>query len=149
MEYSLDIDKEIALATSGCNWIWDHTILGQPASKSNRRRVVQIGNQTRSIKSKEAMAYVETFKAQCFDKVNLISGDVALLVDVYYQSRRSDLACIDLIMDCLQDVAYKNDRQVKAQACNWNLDPKNPRARIRVASLASYGDTSTGVTVWF
>ena len=110
--------------------------------------MVHFGGVSRSIKSQRARDYCAGFATQCVGKVHLIDGDVALLVDVFYSSRRPDLACLDLIQDCLQGVAYHNDRQVKAHAANWNLDKHNPRARIRVASLESFGDTRDGVTVW-
>jgi len=134
----------------GCKWIWDYVILGQPASKANSRQMVRFGSLSRSIKSKKARDYCQHFAAQCADKIQILEGDVALLVDVFYSSRRPDLACLDLIQDCLQGIAYHNDRQVKAHAANWHLDKHEPRARIRVAMLdeAAWGDTSTGVTVW-
>ena len=75
---------------------------------------------------------------------NLISTDVAVLLDVYYATRRPDLAAMDLLMDLLEDVAYLNDRQVKASQSLWNLDKLNPRVRIRVRPIVV--DSSTGTS---
>ena len=54
-----------------------------------------------------------------------------LFCHIYYASRRPDLD-ESLIMDLLQDVAYKNDRQVKAKIILHGLDKDNPRAEIRL-----------------
>ena len=125
---------------------WDHVILGQPMSKANQRQVVKFGGITRLIKSKPAREYAANFQKQCIGNICVNEDDdVELIIDVWYKSRRPDLACIDLIMDCLQGVAYKNDRQVKIQHAYWNLDKDNPRARIRVASI-SFGNLD-GYTV--
>lgn len=120
-------------------------ILGEPASAKNQRRIVKIHGKMRLIKSAKALAYAKSFKAQAPVLDPLIEGDLSLRVDVWYASRRPDLACLDLIQDLLQDVAYPNDRQVKASASFWNLDRENPRVRIRLKriKLDSSGGTSS------
>jgi hypothetical protein len=117
-------------------WDFDVTILGEPASAKNQRRIVKIGNSPRLIKSKKAIDYSRSFFSQCPKLDEFIEGDVALRVDVWYASRRPDLACIDLIQDLLQDKAYANDRQVKASMSIWNLDRENPRARVRLKRMS-------------
>ena len=112
----------------------DFVILGEPASAKNQRRIVRIHDKTRLIKSSKALAYSKSFALQC-PKIPLMEGDVALLIDVYYASRRPDLAALDMIQDLLQGFIYQNDRQVKASQSLWNLDRKNPRVRIRVKKL--------------
>ena len=64
----------------------------------------------------------------------LIEGDVCVYITIWYASRRPDLD-ESLILDLLQDVAYKNDRQVKEKHIYWALDPLNPRCEIRVEPL--------------
>jgi|TARA_X000001382_G_C3113925_1_gene160885 Holliday junction resolvase RusA-like endonuclease len=113
----------------------DFFIDGEPASAKNQRRIVRIGNQPRLIKSKKALDYCKKFDAQVPSDVKPIEGDVALRLDVWYASRRPDLAAQELIMDLLQGFAYENDRQVKAVMSIWNLDRENPRTRIRVRRM--------------
>jgi Holliday junction resolvase RusA-like endonuclease len=40
-----------------------------------------------------------------------------------------------LILDLLQGLVYKNDRQVKERHTYWGLDPENPRAEIIIEQL--------------
>ncbi len=140
------------MQTDGVKWSWDHVILGEPASKANSRKVVRFGKVPRLIKSDKARAYVKSFADQCLDKVDLIVGsDCCLVVDVWYASRRSDLACLDLIQDCLQGIAYLNDRCVKSHAANWmGIDPHNPRAHIKVRALDDLWDATPegGFQLW-
>lgn len=125
--------------------LYDVVILGEPASAKNQRRIVKIRGQTRLIKSSKALKYTKSFKDQAPVLDPLLEGDLSLRVDVWYASRRPDLACVDLIQDLLQDVAYANDRQVKVSASYWNLDRENPRARIRLRSLSL--DSSSGTSL--
>jgi hypothetical protein len=117
------------------NWDFDQEILGEPASAKNQRRIVRVHGQPRIIKSAKALAYAKSFQEQAIPLDPLLEGDIAVLIDVYYRSRRPDLAAMDLVMDLLQGIAYKNDRQVKASQSLWNLDKENPRTRIRIRRL--------------
>lgn len=112
----------------------DFVVLGEPASAKNQRRIVRIHDTPRLIKSRKALSYCKSFALQC-PRIPLIEGDVSLMIDVYYASRRPDLAAIDIVQDLLQGSIYQNDRQVKASQSLWNLDKKNPRVRIRVKKL--------------
>ena len=125
-------------------WDFDQTILGEAASAKNQRRIVTVGGKPRLIKSKKALGYCKTFAEQAIPLDPLLEGDVSILLDVYYASRRPDLAAMDIVMDLLQDVAYLNDRQVKASQSLWNLDKENPRVRIRIRTLEK--DCSTGIS---
>lgn len=53
---------------------------------------------------------------------------------LYYASRRPDLD-ESLVMDCLQGVVYKNDRQIKVKHIYWGLDKANPRCEIIIEPL--------------
>jgi Holliday junction resolvase RusA-like endonuclease len=108
-------------------------ILGEPASKANSRKMVTIGGSPRLIKSAKALSYASAFKLQA-RAGRMIEGDVAVHIKIWYASRRPDLD-ESLILDLLQDVAYKNDRQVKEKHIYWALDPQNPRCEIRVEPL--------------
>jgi Holliday junction resolvase RusA-like endonuclease len=123
----------------------DFLINGEPASAKNQRRIVKIGGVSRLIKSKKALDYSKAFQKQCPRLDELIEGDVSLRIDVWYGSRRPDLACADLIMDLLQGYIYQNDRQVKGVMSLWNLDRENPRCRIRLKILKD-GEGSQGLS---
>jgi hypothetical protein len=131
MEYAMD------------EFDFDITIFGEPASGKNSRRIVSIGGKPRLIKSKKAIAYSKDFDKQCPVLENLIEGSVAVWMDVYYASRRPDLAT-ELILDLLQGRIIKNDRQVKTIISLWNLDRENPRCRIRLKTIEL--ETSTGLS---
>jgi len=115
-------------------------IFGQPASAKNQRRIVKVRGMPRLIKSKKALDYSDTFHKQCPTLNPLIEGNVSLRVDVWYSSRRPDLACIDLIQDLLQGHVYSNDRQVKASMSTWGLDKENARCQITVRTLPEFDD---------
>ena len=113
--------------------IADFIVLGEPAAKSNQRRLVKVRGQYRIIKSAKALRYVKGFKDQCPKLDPPAEGDVSVWVDVWYASRRPDLS-IELILDALQGSVIKNDRQVKEFHARHHLSRENPRAHIRVMS---------------
>lgn len=118
--------------------IYDYafTIIGEPASKSNARRLIKIKKKFRVIKSKKAIDYVGEFKKQLKDQhlELMIEGRVCLFVKVWYASWRPDLD-IELIKDAMQGIIYRNDRQVVEQyACRY-LDKDNPRIEVKIVEL--------------
>jgi hypothetical protein len=108
------------------------TIFGEPASKSNSRRMVRFGSMSRLIKSAKALSYSDAFKQQVakLDYEPFVD-DVVVIMTIYYASRRPDLD-ESLILDLLQGVTYLNDRQVKEKHIYWGLDKENPRCEIMV-----------------
>ena len=120
-----------------CDTIRDQrkiTIYGEPASKSNSRKLVTIRGRPAFIKSKKARAYVKEFDAQCPVADEILECDVEARIKIYYASRRPDLD-ESVILDCLQGKLYKNDRQVKAKHIYWGLDRENPRAEIEIVPI--------------
>ncbi len=107
---------------------------GEPASKANSRRLVTIRGQARLIKSQKALDYVAAVKRTYPPLVPLLEGDLRMTADVYYASRRPDLD-VSLILDALQDIAYKNDRQVREMHLYHRLDRANPRAEITLEEM--------------
>lgn len=107
---------------------------GEPASKANSRRLVTIRRQARLIKSQKALDYVAAVKRTYPPLVPLLEGDLRMTADVYYASRRPDLD-VSLILDALQDIAYKNDRQVREMHLYHHLDRANPRAEITLEEM--------------
>ena len=57
-----------------------------------------------------------------------------LFCHIYYASYRPDLD-ESLIMDCLEGVAYKNDRQIKAKVILHGVDKSRPRIQVRVGKI--------------
>lgn len=110
------------------------TIYGEPASKSNSRRLVSIKGRPAFIKSAKAIKYLKLFGEQCPDLDEKFEGDVRVDMIVYYASRRPDLD-ESVILDAMQGKVYSNDRQVKEKHLWWGLDRENPRAVIRVSSV--------------
>lgn len=124
-------------------FLFRYEIEGEPASKSNSRRIVKRGNKIASIKSAKALNYSDTFRAQLPLYPMPYIGDVKIEIDVWYASRRPDLD-ISLILDLLQGHAYVNDRQVKEQHARWHLDPTRPRCVIVITALPGNDPTSGG-----
>jgi len=109
------------------------TILGEPASKANSRKAVVIRGRPAFIKSDKARAYVKAFADQCPMLEVPFENDVMVEMVIYYSSRRPDLD-ESLILDCMQGMIYKNDRQVKQKKIYWALDKTQPRSVIRVSA---------------
>lgn len=110
------------------------TIMGEPASKANSRRMVLIGGKPRFIKSKKALKYSRDFDLQCPVLDELMDGDLAVAMKIYYCTRRPDLD-ESLILDLLQDKLYKNDRSIKLKYVLHGLDKENPRTVLLVGPV--------------
>lgn len=127
-------------------------VMGEPASKANSRKLVMFGKRPAFIKSQKARNYVKTFGQQTKPLRNLLEGDLAVHITVYYATRRPDLD-ESVILDCMQGVIYGNDRQVKEKHIYHALDKEKPRSEIFVWSIqewywAGQKNNSSGF-VWF
>ena len=111
-------------------------IEGEPASKSNSRKIVKFGNRPALIKSDKARNYEKIFAQQCPILDNPIESDVKVELIIYYASRRPDLD-ESVVLDCMQGKIYVNDRQVKQKYIYWGLDRDRPRTHVRVSPLES------------
>lgn len=126
------------------------TILGEPASKANSRKIVTIGGRPASIKSDKARAYVRDALRQIPPAARRrVDGPVSLTVRIFYATERPDLD-ESVILDVLQDQyagvgpmrhlvqagVYRNDRQVRERHVFHAIDRKNPRAEIVVERMA-------------
>jgi len=107
------------------------TVLGEPASKANSRKIVMFGKRPAIIKSQKARKYLEAFEMQCEALSEPFEGDVGVDITIFYASRRPDLD-ESVILDAMEKKIYKNDRQVKEKKIRWGLDKENPRAIIKV-----------------
>lgn len=121
------------------------TIIGEPASLKNSRRLVKFGKRTASIKSAKALGYEKAAILQIPEEAKqMLEGDLQVSINIYYASRRPDLD-ESVILDCLQAKykkgelvrrgVYINDRQIKRKLIVWGLDKSNPRAEIQVSKI--------------
>lgn len=131
------------------------TILGEPASKANSRKIVTMGQgenkRAAVIKSEKALNYVDSALQQVPPHARQrIEGPVFFTARIFYASERPDLdesVILDLLQDqwkrdkktkarhLVQHGVYVNDRQVKGKYITWHLDPLNPRAEITVEEM--------------
>jgi hypothetical protein len=107
------------------------TILGQPYSKSNSRRIIFSKGKVRSIKSRKALDYVEAARAQIPKLEKLMEGELSMTLHIYYSNERPDMD-ETLILDILQGYLYENDRQVRERHCYHYIDKTNPRSEITI-----------------
>ena len=113
------------------------TLYGEPASKSNQRRLVYANGKPRFIKSKKALSYVKAVQLQAnalrlpmFEK----GVDLSITLHIYYASRRPDLD-ESVVLDALQEIVYHNDRQIKEKHVFWGLDKVEPRSEISIREI--------------
>ena len=118
------------------------TIIGEPYSKANSRKLVTFGNRPASIKSAGALQYEKSAIMQIPDNAKqMLTDPVAVTMRIYYASQRKDLD-ESLILDCLQAKkskgevvrrgVYVNDRQVREKHIYHFIDKECPRAEIEV-----------------
>jgi len=117
------------------------TIRGEPASKANsRQNVTGISKKgkryIKSIKSDKALKYATDVARQVPLTVPLMTGELLVVLDIYYASERPDMD-ESIILDALQGRVYENDRQVRARIVNHFIDRKNPRAEILIMTRPS------------
>jgi Holliday junction resolvase RusA-like endonuclease len=133
------------------------TILGQPASKSNRSQIITIAGHSSLVKSKEAIAYERDALRQIPATARRrLEGPVRVTLRIWYTSELSDLD-ESLVLDCLQDRktrtkkdtegnvvrasqlvqagVYRNDRQVREKHVFHGIDRRNPRVEVCVEPL--------------
>jgi Holliday junction resolvase RusA-like endonuclease len=131
------------------------TIHGQMASKSNRRRLVVMGEHVRSIKSEEALAFVAGALPQIPSWARRrFEGPVRVRVRVFYRNRQSDLD-EQLVLDVLQDQwallrgkrlltqggVYRNDNQIVERHAYKAIDARRPRVEVVVWALQQQQET--------
>lgn len=127
------------------------TILGEPASKANSRKVASIGGRPRLIKSAKALAYERDALRQIPPAARQrLEGPLCVTLRIWYATERPDLD-ESLILDILQDRyvgagearklvqagVYRNDRQVRERHVFHGIDRRNPRAEIEVSRIGA------------
>lgn len=143
------------------------TILGEPASKANSRKIVTFGKRAASIKSDKARSYeADALKQIPPAARQQLTGPLAVTMRIFYATQRPDLD-ESLILDILQDRyktvkegdtktrtliqkgVYLNDRQVREKHIYHGIDKANPRTEIDVYQVAGTIDHPNGVLPGF
>jgi hypothetical protein len=115
------------------------TVAGNLPRKSNQRRIVKVRGKPLIIKSKQALAYTDSFMQQVPEESKLgLGGEknpLALWAHVHYQSNRSDLS-VELLKDLLEKAGViKNDRWIKAEFLFASIDRDHPRVEMAVYAI--------------
>lgn len=117
------------------------TILGEPASKANSRKLVTDPRtgKPRFIKSEKARDYVHTAALQVPRPKRMFRKPVKVTMTIYYATQRPDLD-ESVILDVMQGRVYENDRLVRQKVITHAIDKTNPRAEIMVEEIGSHGE---------
>lgn len=131
------------------------TILGEPASKANQRKLVTFGRGEKArpalIKSDKARGYERSALLQIpLEAKQMLQGRLRMTIRIYYASERPDLD-ESIVLDVLQAKyatnkatgqrelvrrgVYVNDRQIRERHVYHAIDRDNPRAEIEIESL--------------
>jgi Holliday junction resolvase RusA-like endonuclease len=132
------------------------TIIGEPASKANSRRLVNFGERAAIVKSKKALGFERDALRQIPPAARQrLEGPVRVTVRIFYATERPDLD-ESIVLDVLQDRwsrtkpqnpivpsqrllvqagVYRNDRQVREKHVYHAIDRINPRAEIEVEPM--------------
>lgn len=125
------------------------TILGEPASKANQRKIVTFGDRPALIKSDKARRYERDALRQIPPVARLrLEGPIEVEIRIWYASERPDLD-ESVVLDVLQDRwsgrgedrrlvqagVYRNDRQVRRKLVEHAIDRANPRAEVVVRPM--------------
>lgn len=95
-----------------------------------------ISNQPTLKNDKKKLSNKKIFYDQMseLDENELLTGDVGVVFDVYSATKKPDLDEL-VILDLLEEKAFKSTRQVKVKLVRHHIDKKNPRTCIQVFKL--------------
>lgn len=116
----------------------EQVIYGNPPSKSNQYRIINIGGHGSLGKTDALHKYERDFYLQCGAYRNKnIKGFFELYIDVYFQSNRPDLDnALKSTLDCLQGCkAIANDRNCVKIVANKFIDPVRPRLEFTIVEV--------------
>ena len=121
------------------------TILGEPASLKNSRKMVKFGDRPAFIKSSKALNFEASALLQIPAKAKqMLCGDLCFKATIYYASCRPDLdesGILDILQakivkgGVIRRGVYLNDRQIKEKHVYWDLDKSNPRVEIEITQI--------------
>jgi len=113
---------------------WRGIIYGEAASKANSRKLVTIKGRPAFIKSDKARGYAADVARQVRPLAPLLEGDLKFTATLFYASRRPDLDP-SVLLDALQGLVFKNDRQIRVIHVTHAIDKRNPRAEIVIEPI--------------
>lgn len=125
------------------------TILGEPASKANQRKLATVGpkdaRRTIIIKSQKARNYERDARMQIPVSARvMLQGPVRVTLRIWYASNLPDLdesIVLDVLQArmskgaLLQPGVYRNDRQVREKHVFHGIDKINPRTEVIVEPM--------------
>lgn len=125
------------------------TILGEPASKANSRKIVSFGGRPASIKSDKARSFEKSAILQIpAEAKRMLTGKLCATLRIFYASERPDLdesVVLDVLQAkfsgsgkervCIRKGVYLNDRQVREKHVFHGVDRNNPRVEIEITAL--------------
>ncbi len=129
------------------------TILGEPASKANSRKIVSFGGRPASIKSEKARNFEQSAILQIPSEAKqMLAGRLRATIRIFYASERPDLdesVVLDVLQAkfkgtgkdrvCVRRGVYLNDRQVREKHVIHGVDRKNPRVEVEIVSMDVQG----------
>jgi Holliday junction resolvase RusA-like endonuclease len=125
------------------------TIVGEPASAKNQRKLVKFGDRPALIKSDKARAYERSALLQIPPAAKqMLQGRLRMTLRIFYATERPDLD-ESVILDVLQAKfkgagkdrtlirkgVYLNDRQIRERHVYHGIDRNNPRAEIEIEAI--------------
>lgn len=118
------------------------TIWDEPASKSNQRINFRTGRKCpkcrlgtgaiRSIKSKKARKFLDSVNDQLEPLPELLQGELRMDIAIWYRTQRPDLD-ESIVLDALQGIFYKDDRQVRERHVYHFVDKEHPRVVVKIS----------------
>jgi crossover junction endodeoxyribonuclease RusA len=92
----------------------------------------------RMVVSAEAKAYKQQVALiACTNGLEMLSGDVAIRLDVYREAKRGDLDNrIKVLLDSLQGILYADDKQIVEIHARQFDDKHNPRVEVEILEPA-------------
>ena len=126
--------------------IYSQQFKGECVSKANSRRLVTIKGKPRFIKSSKALTFVKDMQAQAKRITPLLEKDLEAHIKIYYSSRRPDLDA-SLVLDALEGVWYKNDRQFRRLVLEKYLDKHDPRVDVFVNEISDWNESGLGTKI--
>lgn len=91
-----------------------------------RKILTDFGRETKEAYAKEIAMYYK-------QKDLIEKDDVELSIIFYFSSKRPDIdGCLKALLDSMQGIVYKNDRQISDLHVSRRKDDKNPRIEISV-----------------
>ena len=130
------------------------TILGEPASKANSRKIVSFGGRPASIKSEKARNFEQSAILQIPNEAKqMLAGRLRATITIFYASERPDLdesVVLDVLQAkfkgtgkdrvCVRRGVYLNDRQVREKHVIHGVDRKNPRVEVEIVPVDVQGE---------